>query len=80
MTAEIQVRVLASDECDVLQNVAPDVFDEPVLDQWAREFFQDPRHHLVVALDGSLVVGMASGVHYVHPDKQPDFLDRKTHV
>ena len=32
---------------------------------------QSRRHHLVVALDGDLVVGMASGVHYLHPDKAP---------
>jgi ribosomal protein S18 acetylase RimI-like enzyme len=30
----------------------------------------DARHHLAVATDGDLVVGMASGVHYVHPDKR----------
>ena len=33
------------------------------------EFLSDPRHHIVVALDGGIVVGMASAVHYVHPDK-----------
>ncbi len=31
-----------------------------------------PRHHLAVALDGDVVVGMASAVHYVHPDKPPE--------
>ena len=30
---------------------------------------EDIRHHLVVAIDDGLVVGFASGVHYVHPDK-----------
>ena len=29
----------------------------------------DSRHHLMVALDGGLVVGFVSAVHYVHPDK-----------
>jgi aminoglycoside 6'-N-acetyltransferase I len=29
----------------------------------------DPRHHLAVAIDAGTVVGMASAVHYVHPDK-----------
>jgi ribosomal protein S18 acetylase RimI-like enzyme len=33
------------------------------------EFLRDPRHHLAVALESGTVVGFASGVHYVHPDK-----------
>jgi ribosomal protein S18 acetylase RimI-like enzyme len=52
--------------------VADEVFDYPIDPRWCAEFFADPRHHLVVALDGDLVVGMASGVHYVHPDKPPE--------
>ena len=68
----IAVRLLGSDEADVLDNVAPDVFDHQIHPRWCAEFFADPRHHLVVALDGDLVVGMASGVHYVHPDKAPE--------
>ena len=68
----ITVRLLRRDEAHVLDNVADDVFDDPVDPRWCAEFFADPRHHLVVALDGDLVVGMASGVHYVHPDKAPE--------
>jgi aminoglycoside 6'-N-acetyltransferase I len=29
------------------------------------------RHHLAVAIDEDRVVGLASAVHYVHPDKAP---------
>ena len=68
----ITVRLLRRDEAHVLDNVADDVFDDPVDPRWCAEFFADPRHHLVVALDGDYVVGMASGVHYVHPDKAPE--------
>ena len=68
----ITTRVLGSDEAHVLDNVAPDVFDHAIDPRWCAEFFADPRHHLAVALDGDLVVGMASGVHYVHPDKPPE--------
>jgi ribosomal protein S18 acetylase RimI-like enzyme len=68
----IVVRVLGSDEAHVLDHVAADVFDHAVDPRWCAEFFADPRHHLVVALDGEVVVGMASGVHYVHPDKPPE--------
>ena len=67
----ITVRVLGADDAAVLDNVADDVFDHAIHPQWCAEFFADPRHHLAVALDGDLVVGMASGVHYVHPDKAP---------
>lgn len=53
----------------MLDHVAPGVFDYPVNPRSCAEFFADPRHHLAVALDDDLVVGMASAIHYVHPDK-----------
>ena len=65
------VRILGAHEAGVLANVAPEVFDNPIDPRWCTEFFADPRHHLAVAIDGDLVVGMASGVHYVNPDKPP---------
>jgi ribosomal protein S18 acetylase RimI-like enzyme len=68
----VDVRLLGAHEAHVLDHVADDVFDNDVDRRWCAEFFADPRHHLVVALDGDLVVGMASGVHYVHPDKPPE--------
>jgi ribosomal protein S18 acetylase RimI-like enzyme len=67
----ITVRLLGPDEASVLDNVDDDVFDRAIDPRLCAEFFADPRHHLVVALDHDLVVGMASGVHYVHPDKPP---------
>ena len=66
------VRLLGSDEAAILDNVADDVFDHDVDPRWSAEFCADPRHHLAVALDDNLVVGMASAVHYVHPDKAPE--------
>ena len=70
------VRMLQSGEAAVLDRVAPDVFDHAVDARWTAEFFADPRHHLAVAMDGDLVVGFASGMHYVHPDKPPElFVD-----
>ena len=55
----------------MLRHVAPGVFDGPVDPRWTAEFLADPRHHLAVALDAGQVVGMASAVHYLHPDKAP---------
>ena len=65
----IVVRMLGSDETGVLASVAEGVFDDPVRPELAAEYLADPRLHLAVALDGDLVVGMASSVHYLHPDK-----------
>ena len=68
----IIIRVLGSDDTAVLEQVAVDVFDNEVDPRWSAEFLADPRHHLAVALDDGQVVGMASAVHYVHPDKPPE--------
>jgi ribosomal protein S18 acetylase RimI-like enzyme len=66
------VRILTPAEYPILNNVAPDVFDSAPRPELSREFLADPRHHLAVAIsEHGLVVGMASGVHYVHPDKEP---------
>jgi aminoglycoside 6'-N-acetyltransferase I len=63
--------MLQAGDASVLDRVADDVFDLHVDSRWSAEFLADPRHHLAVAIDGDVVVGMASGVHYIHPDKPP---------
>jgi len=69
-----EIRILRAGDEAVLDNVAADVFDDPIQAQAAREFLGDPRHHLAVAVADQVVVGFASGVHYVHPDKpNPEF-------
>lgn len=68
----IEIRMLGNHEQALLSNVAPDVFDNPVEANWCTEFVASNRHHLAVALDGDLVIGMASAVHYLHPDKAPE--------
>ena len=55
-----------------LLNVADDVFDNPVDEKLAKEFLADPRHHLIVAIDDGVMIGFASAVHYIHPDKPPE--------
>ena len=65
----VEIRILKSDEAHVLGHVAPGVFDNPVDPEHSAEFLSDRRHHLAVARDGDTVVGMASAVDYVHPDK-----------
>ena len=65
----IEIKLLTSNDLDVLSRVAADVFDDPIVPASAREFLNDPRHRLVVALDNGVVVGFVSSVIYVHPDK-----------
>lgn len=70
----IEIRILRSGDETILSNVADDVFDDPIVPQAAQEFLGDPRYHLAVAMDEGTVIGFASGVHYVHPDKpHPEF-------
>ncbi|HEX9940224.1 MAG TPA: GNAT family N-acetyltransferase [Longimicrobium sp.] len=67
----IDIRMLGPDDATVLQRVADDVFDHAVDPRWAAAFLADARHHMLVALDDGVVVGMVSAVDYVHPDKAP---------
>ena len=70
----IEIRVLQRGDDPVFQNVAPDVFDDPIVPAIEQEFLADPRHHIAVAIEKNSVIGFASGVHYIHPDKpQPEF-------
>lgn len=66
------VRILGPGDAAVLDDVAEGVFDHAVDPRWTAEFLADSRHHLAVAIDEGRVVGMASAVHYVHPDKPPE--------
>ena len=68
----VAIRVLRAGDEAVLANVADEVFDNPIDPEMTAEFLADPRHHFAVAVDDGLVVGFASGVHYVHPDKRPE--------
>src|SRR5688500_3725221 len=65
----LETRILDRSNQAVLANVAPDVFDNAIAPRLASEFLSAPRHHLAVAIDQGQVIGFASGVHYVHPDK-----------
>lgn len=71
-TGNIRIRILGSHERAVLDRVAPEVFDHGIDPRWSAEFLADARHHLAVALEAEQVIGMASAVHYLHPDKAPE--------
>jgi len=66
------IKVLQPGDDHVLMNVAEGLFDNPIDAKLSKEFLEDPRHHIAVAIDNGTVVGFASGVHYIHPDKPPE--------
>jgi ribosomal protein S18 acetylase RimI-like enzyme len=65
----IKIRVLRGDDQAVLNNLAEGVFDRPIDSNLTTQFLNDPRHHLIVAIDHETVVGMVSAMDYIHPDK-----------
>ena len=65
----MKIKLLGPADSHLLQQVAEDVFDDPIVAASAHEFLHDSRHRLVVALDNNLVVGFISAVIYLHPDK-----------
>jgi len=73
MSETITIRILGPADAAVLLNVAAGVFDGPVIAEHTARFLTSAEHEMVVALAGDLVVGMASGVAYYHPDKAPQF-------
>jgi aminoglycoside 6'-N-acetyltransferase I len=65
----IEIKVLGPGDGALAARVANGVFDDPIAPDALETFLNDPRHHIVVARDGDLVVGFVSSVLYVHPDK-----------
>ena len=65
----IDVRPLTSADLPVLEQVDPDVFDNPVRLDLAARYLNNPGNLLAVAIHDGTVVGMASAIAYVHPDK-----------
>jgi ribosomal protein S18 acetylase RimI-like enzyme len=69
----IVIRKLGVGDEAVLDKVAPGVFDEPVRPDLTKRFLATPSYRIFVALDGDLVVGMATGFTHFHPDKDEEF-------
>jgi GNAT superfamily N-acetyltransferase len=68
----MECRLASPNDAVLLSTAADDVFDHAVDPSLSAEFLSDPRHHLAIAIDEGRIVGMASGVHYIHPDKAPE--------
>src|SRR5579862_8046664 len=65
----MEVRLLAPVDAARFDRVASGVFDNTTDRELTRAFLADPRHHIAVAIDDGIIVGFASAVHYIHPDK-----------
>jgi ribosomal protein S18 acetylase RimI-like enzyme len=64
-----EIRILTTADAPLFARIADGVFDHAVQQRLLTEFLADPRHSLSVAIVDGQIVGMASGVRYVHPDK-----------
>lgn len=65
----LEIKLLGPADSEILNTVAEDVFDDPIVASSAQEFLNDTRHRLVLALQDNVVVGFVSAVVYLHPDK-----------
>jgi len=71
MDNEIKLKLATLDDLPAMIEVGDLLFDYSIKPDRASEFLNDPRHHLILAYDETDIVGMASGFHYIHPDKDP---------
>ncbi|NEQ50910.1 MAG: GNAT family N-acetyltransferase [Leptolyngbya sp. SIO3F4] len=71
--AFMSIEIVSLSHCnkELLNNIAPEVFDYEINSQYLADFLDDPRHIMYLAVDERVVVGMASAVEYFHPDKPP---------
>lgn len=65
----VEVRLVGRADAHLLDRVDDDVFDHAVQPALVRAFLANPSNLLAVAIVDGEVVGMASGIAYVHPDK-----------
>jgi ribosomal protein S18 acetylase RimI-like enzyme len=65
----VSIHVVSQANARLLDRVDDDVFDHKVQPELLSLFLANPANLLVVAVAADEVVGMASGISYVHPDK-----------
>lgn len=69
----IDYRTLGLGDLGVLLRAPAGLFDNAIDEEQARAFLDDPRHAIIVAIDGVMgtPVGFVSANGYLHPDKPP---------
>jgi aminoglycoside 6'-N-acetyltransferase I len=66
---EVAIEFVTHANARLLDRVDDDVFDHAIQPALLDAFLANPANHLVVAIVDGEVIGMASGIAYVHPDK-----------
>lgn len=69
MSPSVDIRLLGPDDALVFRRVADGVFDDVPDADLTMEFLEDRRHHILVAIENDVVVGFASAIDFIHPDK-----------
>jgi ribosomal protein S18 acetylase RimI-like enzyme len=67
--SEIVIRRVQAEDTSVFEAIAAEVFDEPVSPSRLAAYLGAPGHHMIVALDGGVIVGQVAAVVHRHPDK-----------
>ena len=71
MLSSVEFKLGSLEDLESIEEAGAMLFDYEIKKQRALEFLGDPRHHIMLAYLRGKIIGMASGVHYVHPDKEP---------
>ncbi len=66
---DFTVHLITQATASLLDSMDDDVFDHPINSGFLREYLSNPSNALFVAIVEGKVVGMATGLSYVHPDK-----------
>ena len=67
--SDITIRQLGPADLPLLLATPDGLFDDRIVPERAREFLYDPRSVLMAAIDEGTIVGFASAVVTIHPDK-----------
>jgi ribosomal protein S18 acetylase RimI-like enzyme len=65
----VEIHLVTAANAALLDRVDDDVFDHAVRPDLVDAFVANPSNLLAVAVEDGIVVGMATGIAYVHPDK-----------
>ncbi len=65
----VEVKLLSAADLAVLEHVDAGVFDNPIRLELAAQYLANQSNLLAVAIQDGVVVGMASAMAYIHPDK-----------
>lgn len=73
---DVQIFEVTRDNVSVMDNVAPELFDEPVKQELLNAFLAEPTHWLIVAVLDGQIIGKATAMVHRRPDKEDElYLD-----